>query len=86
MLKDKFIYVNNDDIPDTEENEEVLKYNAVYQIRSAKYESRNTFRLDLGNCSIVRGLKDLNDNKKGFLRDFNLGTNFYIPLSFKEWK
>jgi hypothetical protein len=86
IFKGKYIYVNNDDIPDTEGDEEVLKYNAVYPILAAEKQAAGVFRLDLGKCSVVRGLKDSNNYSRGFLRDFNLGAEFYIPLSFREEK
>jgi hypothetical protein len=33
---------------------------------------------------VVRGFADISNYDKGYLRDFNLGTDFYIPLSFTE--
>lgn len=80
-LKGRYIYVDNDDIPDTEGDEILLKYNAVYPILRASRQQDGTYRLDLGDCSVVRGLNDLNDYSKGYARDFNLGAGFYIPLS-----
>lgn len=76
-LVGKYIYVNNDDV---KEMSELLKYNAVYPIRHAVKEEDGTYRLDLGDCSVIRGWKDINDYGKGYLRDFNLGASFYIPF------
>jgi hypothetical protein len=84
LLKGKYIYVNNSDIQDPKEEDALLKYNAVYSILSATKQSNNVYKLNLGNCSVVRGLADLSDYNKGYLRDFNLGVNFYIPLSITE--
>lgn len=81
LLKGTFIYVNNDDIPDTENQEPVMKYNAVYPIVSATKQTDGSYKLFLGDSSVVRGLKDLNDYSKGYLRDFNIGATFYIPFS-----
>lgn len=84
LLKGKYIYVDNSDIPDPKEDDVLLKYNAVYPIVSVIEQSKNMYKLNLGSCSVVRGFADLSDYSKGYLRDFNLGTGFYIPLSFME--
>ncbi|GAA6530116.1 hypothetical protein LPYR103PRE_20890 [Segatella asaccharophila] len=83
ILRGKYIYVNNDDV---KEIYPLMKYNAVYPIQNAVRREDGTIFLDLGDCSVVRGYKDLDDYSKGFSRDFNLGSSFYIPLSFIEKK
>jgi hypothetical protein len=85
MLKGRYIYVDNSDIPDSKEDDPLMKYNAVYPILSAECTADGVYRLNLGNCSVVRGFKDLNDYSKGYLRDFNIGSKFYIPLSYSNY-
>jgi len=80
VLSGKYIYVDNSDIK--EQPPFLLKYNAVYPIISATRIANNTYSLDLGDTSVIRGWKDENDYSKGYLRDFSIGTQFYIPLSF----
>jgi hypothetical protein len=83
ILKGRYIYINNDDV---KEIYPLMRYNAVYPIQDAVKQKNGTVFLDLGDCSIIRGYKDLDDYDKGFSRDFNLGSSFYIPLSFIETK
>ena len=84
ILKGKYIYVDNSDISDSKGDDALLKYNAVYPIISAVKQSKNMYKLNLGSCSVIKGFADLNDYNKGYLRDFNIGSDFYIPLSFLE--
>jgi len=81
LLKNRYIYISNDEI---KENYLQSKYNAVYPIIDAYYLQDDTYRLNLGKCSVIRAVKDLDDYSKGFLRDFNIGATFYIPLSTSE--
>jgi len=85
LLKGKYIYVDNSDIPNSKEDDALVKYNAVYPILSATKQSNNIYKLNLGTCSVVRGFSDLSDYNKGYLQDFNLGSAFYIPLSYIKY-
>ncbi|NLI37513.1 MAG: hypothetical protein GX416_13515 [Bacteroidales bacterium] len=80
QLKGNYIYINNDDIKDTPF---LLKYNAVYPIESVVLQSDHIYRLNLGDCSVIRGWKDMDDYDAGYERDFSIGSHFYIPLTFK---
>jgi hypothetical protein len=85
MFAGKYIYIDNSDIKD-DETSDLLKYNTVYPIISASLQNDGTYRLDLGDCSVIRGWKNVNDYGKGYLRDFSLHSKFYIPLSFTNHK
>jgi hypothetical protein len=81
LLKGRYIYISNDDII---ENYLQPRYNAVYPIISVKDLHNNSYLLSLGKCSVIRAVKDLDDYGQGLLRDFNLGSTFYIPLSLSN--
>jgi len=81
LLKGKYIYIDNKDIG---EKPNLMKYNAVYPIKDAVRLTNNTYRLNLDDISVIRGWKNLNNYHEGYLRDFNIGSIFFIPLSYSE--
>lgn len=83
LLKNQYVYIDNSDIKETPDQ---MKYNAVYHIRSASRLDNHHYRLDLGDCSVIRGWKDVNHYSAGFNRDFSIGASCYIPLSSSSSK
>jgi hypothetical protein len=77
LLKGRYIYIDNDDQPSSTD---LLKYNAIYLIKDVYLQENRTYRLNLGDSSVIRGWKDANDYSKGYVRDFSLGASFRIPL------
>jgi uncharacterized protein YjdB len=55
--------------------------NAVYPIRGVTSLGGDSYRLNIGDLTAVRGYVDANDFSKGFVYDMAAGAAFRIPLS-----
>jgi hypothetical protein len=54
LLKGRYIYIDNDDQPSSTD---LLKYNAIYLIKDVYLQENRTYRLILGDSSVIRGWK-----------------------------
>ena len=59
--------------------------NPVYEIIKAERQSSDTYRLSIGNISLIRNLKDRYDLDKGYEYDIKEGDPFIIPLSVERY-
>lgn len=54
--------------------------NGFYEILSAEKAGEETFSLDIGDCTLIRGYKDPLDFDKGYLYNIKEGARIRIPM------
>lgn len=69
-LAGRCIHVENDGVE-----------NGVYRIKSAQRLDNGVVALDIGDVSLVRGMRDTKDLSKGYVYNIERGQGFRIPLS-----
>lgn len=73
-LVGEYIYIQNDN-----------ERNAVYKIKGIKKCNERTYKLDIGDITLIQKYKNDNNFSEGYVFDINKRDSFYIPLSY-EWK